>query len=244
MKEIISKGGKLYAKCIAGSLMCFFLVITFHVIGTAIFTENIGYTVYGTKENDNAQVELYTHYYSNGDDAKKQVYEDQGYKLTEVNVRSQINKKTDIAYGVFTEICLLFMMGVFVYNDMWNLGFKDSNSVKIGIKSEDRKKGLKIGLFSSIPPILFLIIVFIGKASFTKKLSISLYAFLNPHLYEAVMLITDGGGYMGSLAIWQFLCIFALLFIIPLIAYVAYILGYKSVLISEKIIYKKNREIK
>ncbi len=240
MKEILSKSLKLYGRCIVGSIMCFFLVMTLNVIETGFFTDIVGYKVFGVKEGQQEQVELYTYYYDNGEDTKKQEYIDEGYTLTEADIRSQVDKKTYIIWNTISEIFLLFMFGVFIYNDMWKLGFKDNNAVRIGIKDENKLKGLQIGFLTALPSIILLTVLAIGKATFAKNLSIALYAFLNPHLYEAIIMLTNGGGYVSELAVWQIVVFYALLLITPLIAYIAYLLGYKSILVSEKIIYKKN----
>ncbi len=238
MKEILSKSLKLYGKCIIGSIMCFILVITLNVIETGVFTDAVGYKVYGVKEGQQEQVELYTHYYEDGDDTKKQEYIDEGYTLSEITVRSQVKKKTAVIWNTISEIFLIILIGVFVYNDMWTLGFKDNNSVRIGLKEENKFKGLQIGLLTSVPAIIFLTVLAIGKTTFAKNVSIAVYAFLNPYLYEAIIMLTNGGGYVSELQVWQIAVFYALLLIIPLIACVAYILGYKSILVSEKIIYK------
>lgn len=240
MKEILSKSFKLYGKCIVGSIMCFFLVITLNVIGTSFFTDVVGYTAWGVKDGDEKQVELYTHYYDDGEDTKMQEYIDAGYTVNQTDIRSQMSKKTSLVWNITAEVFLIFMMGVFVYNDLWNLGFKDNNAVRIGVKAEDKLKGLKIGFLTAVPAFVLLTVFAIGKNTFVKNASIALYAFLNTHLYPAIIAITDSGGYISELKLWQFLVFYALLLIIPIIAHVAYILGYKSILVSEKLIYKKN----
>jgi len=238
MKEILLKSLKLYGKCIVGSIMCFFLVITLNVIETAMFTDVIGYKAYGVKDGGE-QVELYTHYNKDGDDTKKQEFIDQGYEVSEVDIRSQISKKTATIWNIISQIFLLFMMGVFVYNELWNLGFKDNNAVRIGIKKENKLKGLQIGTIATVPSIILLTVLVIGKNTFAKSVSIAWFALLNSHLYEAVILLTNGGGYVTELNALQILVFYLLLLIIPLIAHVAYVLGYKSILVSEKLIYKK-----
>lgn len=238
MKEILTKALKLYGKCIAGCIMSFILVITLNVIETSLFTDVVGYQAFGAKEGGE-QVELYTHYNKDGEDTKKQSYIDQGYTITEIDIRSQIDKKTANIWNVISEIFLLFMMGVFVYNDLWNLGFKDTNAVRIGIKEENKYKGLQIGFVTALPSLIFFTVLVIGKATFAKSISVALFGIFNAHLYEAIIMITNGGGYIGELQIWQILVFYLLLLFIPLIAHIAYILGYKSILVSEKLIYKK-----
>jgi len=239
MKEILLKSLKLYGQLIVAGLMCFMLVITFNVLATGFFTKNIGYKVYGTPKGEEAQVELYTHYTADGEDLKKQEYIDKGYTLNEVAIRSEIEKSTGIIWDCITEVFLLFMAGVFVYNSIWNIGFKDYNLVHIGAKPEDKLKGLKIGAIVTIPSFILLTALTIGKMSFAKGVSVALYGFLNPHLYEAIYMITGGGVYFSELSALQIIAFYAMLGFVPLVAHIAYTLGYKSILVSEKFIYKK-----
>lgn len=243
MKEILLKSLKLYGQLIVAGIMCFILVITFNVLSTGIFTEKIGYTVYGTKEGDESQTELYTYYYADGEDTKKQEYTDNGYTFYEVSIRSEINKSTDIIWDCITEFFLIILYGIFVYNSLWNLGFKDSNMVRINRKKEDKLKGLKIGALASLPSYILLTVLLIGKNSFASGFSVALFSTFNAHLYQLFYFIA-GGLYFAELSIIQIIAFYALLLVTPLIAFVSYILGYKSILVSDKLIYKKNKERK
>lgn len=237
--ELLKRSFKLYGLMIVASFMCFILVMSFNVIGTVFFTNEIGYTMYGSEKEGEELKELYVHYYEDGDDEKKQEYVDKGYKLSEIVIRSQIDKKTGMIYDIITQVFLIFMAGVFVYNNLWNLGNKDKKAVKHGQK-EDLLKGLKVGGIVMLPSVVLLTVLTVGKATFAKDISIALFAFLNTHLYEAIILISDGGGLFSTLAVWQIVCYYALFLILPAIATVAYILGYKDVIVSEKIVFKKN----
>ena len=241
MKEILLKSLKLYGKCIVGSIMCFVLVITLNVIGNALFTDTIGYTMWGAPEGQEKMDILYEHKLSDGDDLKEKEYLDNGYTLNKVSILSQMKLSTKIGWFVVCEIFLVFMMGVFVYNDMWKLGFKDNNLVRIGAKPEDKLKGLKIGLLTMAPAFILLTFLAIGAQSYAANVSIATYAFINPHLYDAIILLTPSGngGIFSDLNVWHYIVNYVLLFIVPLIAFGAYLLGYKSILVSEKLIYKK-----
>ncbi|MBQ4118783.1 MAG: hypothetical protein IJD45_00150 [Clostridia bacterium] len=238
--EIIKKSFKLYGICILASIMCFFLVVTFNMIGTNFFGTQIGYSMQGEIEGDeeNEKIILYTHKYSEGEDLKKQEYIDKGYTLTEIPM-----KNTTVKWDIVAQIFLLFMIGVFVYNNLWNLGFKDSNLVKIGEKREDKLKGIKIGFLSQLPAFILLAVLSIGKSTFAREFSIASYSFLNPHLHRAIYILSGSdGGYFGEFTIGDIAIIFALLLFIPILAQIAYTLGYKSIIVSEKLVYKKNQE--
>ena len=237
MKEILQKALKLYGLTIVAGFMCVMLVITFNFIGTAFFTEKVGYVAYGALEGEEGE-ELYTHYYADGEDEKLKTYEDKGYVINKLTIRDYTSENKVVAWDIITEIFLLIMMTVFVYNNLWNLGDKDKGAVIYRRKKEDKLKGLKIGLIASIPSFIITTVIFVGRTTFAKEVSVALYAFLNAHWYKLIILIS-GGGYFHELKIWEVVVFYALLFFVPLVAHIAYTLGYKSFMLSEKLIYKK-----
>ncbi len=238
--EIFKKSFKLYGICILASIMCFFLVVTFNMIGTNFFGTQIGYSMQGEIEVDgeNTKTILYTYKFSEGEDLKKQEYIDKGYTLTEIPMNN-----TTVTWDVVAQIFLLFMIGVFVYNNLWNIGYKDNNLVRIGERNEDKFKGIKIGFFSQLPAFILFVALIIGKNTYAKDFSIAVYSFLNPHLHRALYILSgSNGGYFGEFTFGDIAIIFALLLFIPILAQIAYILGYKSIIVSEKIIYKNTKE--
>jgi hypothetical protein len=237
--DLLQKSFKLYGQMIVASFMCFILVMSFNMMGTAFLTKAVGYTVHGSLKQDEEPVKLYEYYYEDGEDQKYEEYEKQGYTLIKNAIRTQTSKKDGIIWDVVTQIFLIFMIGVFVYNNLWNTGRKDKNAVDHNLQKEDKFKGFKIGLVAMVPSYVLLTVLAIGKATFAKKISIAIFAFLNTHLYEAILLITDGGGYISTLGVWQIIVFYALFLIVPIIAEIAYILGYKDIIVSERLTYKK-----
>ncbi len=237
--EILKKSFKLYGTCVISSFMCFFLAITFTMVGTNLCGKQIGYSMQGELEGKEEAKILYDYRYNEGEDLKKQEYIDKGYTLTEIPV-----KITTVAWDVTAQVFLLFMMGVFVYNNLWSLGFKDNNLVRIGKKSEDKFKGLKIGLIAYAPSVVLLAVLTVGKTTFAKNFLIATYSFLNPSINRAMFLLGGvEGKYFNELGALEILIIFLLLMVMPIVAHIAYTLGYKSIIVSEKLIFKK-KEVK
>jgi hypothetical protein len=237
--EIMKKSFKLYGLMIAASIMCFILVMSFKMIGTAFLTRETGYIVFGTLEEGEEPKELYTHYFEDGEDEQKKVYEDKGYTLIERAVRSKISAKNELAWNLLCQLFLILLSGVFVYNELWNLGHKDFNGVRHGVVAEDKLKGLKIGVIATLPSLILLTVITIGRATFAKNVSVALFAFLNPYLYNIILLISGDGMMFSQISALQIFGIFALFVFVPLVASVAYIIGYKDIVFSEKLIYKK-----
>lgn len=233
--EILKKSLKLYGQLILAGIMCFILVITFNMLGANLFGKQIGYSMQGQLENEENATILYDYMYEDGKDTKKQEYIDKGYELTEIPI-----KATTVAWDVIAQICLTLMMGIFVYNSLWKEGYADHNAVHLGRKAEDKLKGLKIGVIASLPSIIMLAAFVIGRNTFAKTISTATFSLFNPHLHRAIYLLTNSNGVLFSnLEMWKVIVIFAMLLFIPLVATVAYIIGYKSIVVSEKLIYKK-----
>ena len=235
---IFKNGLKLFGLSIVANVMCFILIISFSVLSTALFTDKIGYTMYGTVTEGEEIKQLYTYYYEDGDDTQKEIYKDKGYNLTEFSIRSVVPKGTRIFWHIVSQVFCFIIMFTFIYNILAKQGNKDSNLVNYKSQKEDKLKGLKIGLIAVAPSFVMLLY-----AAISKKVTIAMFAFLNSYLYDLISIICGGAKSFAELQIWQTLLLFILLVIIPLVSWGSYLLGYKSISISEKIIYKNKKEV-
>ena len=82
------------------------------------------------------------------------------------------------------------------------------------------------------------------KDTITAKLPIAIFTFSNCYAYEIIFSITNGAVNWADVQWWQALVYFAVLMIIPIIALVSYIIGYKDISLAEKLVYKNNKKIK
>ena len=102
MKEIFKNSISLFGRIVTINIMCFFLVISLSVLITAAFSENIGYVAMGTSSENEQSVELYRHYYEDGEDTKRAEYEENGYTVSESKIRSEVSKYPfPMCYGSF-----------------------------------------------------------------------------------------------------------------------------------------------
>lgn len=239
MKEILKCGGKLFFRIVVVNIMCFFIVISFSVLTTAAFTKNIGYKAYGTTSGSSEQEELYTYYYEDGDDTEKSAFEEDGYTVSTVSIRSQISKSGKIFFLVISQVFCILILCAFVYPDIWHNGTNDSNLVRFKHKKEDKLKGVKIGAFASIPSYLMLIFLVIAKLGAFPNFPTALYKFLNSSVYSFIEVILGGAVSVSELAVWRLALLFLLPLLIPAVAGTAYLLGYKNISVGEKLVYKK-----
>lgn len=241
MNEILKDGGKLFLKTVVVNIMCFFIVISFSVLTTAAFTKNIGYKAYGTVSDSSEQTELYTYYYEDGDDTQKSAYEEEGYTVSTVAIRSEISRSGKTCFLILSEVfCFIFLCG-FIYPRIWQNGTNDSNLVRFKHKNEDKFKGLKIGAVAAVPNYLLLIFLVIAKLGAFPNFPMALYKFLNSSVYSFIEIILGRAITVSELAVWRLALLFILPLLIPVIAGISYILGYKNISVGEKLIYKNKQ---
>lgn len=241
MKEILNKGASVFLKTIIINIMCFFVVISLSVLTTAAFTKNIGYKAIGTSSDTSSQTELYTYYYDDGEDTQRSTYESEGYTITESKIRSEMSGTGTKVFLIVSQIFCLLILIAFIYPGLWQLGTTDSNLVHFKHKSENKLKGFQIGLVAIIPALIFIIFLFVAKFTSLNQFPMVLYKFLNSSFYSFIELIINGTVAVGDLAIWRLVILILLQLLIPLICGASYLLGYKNISISERLIYKKNK---
>ena len=242
MKEIFKMGLSLFGKIIVINFMCFFLVISLSVLSNAVFTENIGYTAFGAKEGEEKTSQLYTYYFKDGEDTEKEKYEAEGYTITTSTIRSSISKTGNTVFLTVTQLFNIILLAGMIYPALWQRGTKDSNLVHFKHQPEDKLKGLKCGLIATVPSILLILVLTVLKSSATvSAFPSALLNMLLASTYSFNTLISMGAATLGDLSVLQMVLYIVLQFAVPLIAWAAYLLGYKNISLGEKFIYKKNK---
>ena len=120
-------------------------------------------------------------------------------------------------------------------------GTNDSNLVRFKHKNEDKFKGLKIGAVAAVPNYLLLIFLVIAKLGAFPNFPMALYKFLNSSVYSFIEIILGRAITVSELAVWRLALLFILPLLIPVIAGISYILGYKNISVGEKLIYKNKQ---
>lgn len=238
MREVLKDGGKLFLKIIAVNFICFFIALSFSVLSTAFFSGNIGYTAYGITSGSSEAQELYTYYYEDGEDTKRSEYEEQGYTVSTAAIRSEISKGGKIFYLTITQIFNLCILVGFIYPFLWQQGTADSNLVKFKHKNQDSFKGVKIGAVAAIPNYLFLIFLVIARLGVLPNFQLVLYKFLNSSVYSFIEVICGKALSVSGLSVWQFILLFLLPLLIPVITGVSYVLGYKNISMGDRFVYR------
>lgn len=242
MQGFLKNSGKLFLRIFIINILCLFLVISVNVIITGIFSENIGYTVYGAKDGEEKAEVLYEYRFEDGDDLKYEEYEKEGYVLTKVNERSKVSKQGKRIFLITAQVITLVLFINFVFPNLWERGNKDANLAAFGHIKDDKLRGFKTGLAAIVPYAVFYLILFLNISGFSAKFPLFIVKFLFSSFYSVYELIIGDLMLFGQLKSIQILLLFVTLLIVPIITGLAYYLGYKNISISQKLIYKKERK--
>lgn len=149
-----------------------------------------------------------------------------------------------VLIGTFSIVMYFGLMG----GGAWKLGNDDLNKVKFNRRKEDLFRGFKIGMLTCVPMFLMAIALLLAKAELLPNFYI-IYKILNGHMLAFINLID--GTFAGVLAAyltevpWSRLVFVCLLnFITPIICGINYFLGYKDLMMMDKLIYKKISKVK
>lgn len=237
LKENIKPALSVFGKQVLLGVMSIFLTLSLMVLSLFAFTQVNGYRASVYEKDGKTLVTTYTHFAADGEDAKKADYEEKGYIVATENTRTAISKGGNAAYYIVLQtICIILIIG-FIYHPLWHIGAKDSNAVNFNRRKEDVFRGLKIGILGTVPLFLLMAIILIfGKNVF----NIGFLSMIFAQYHSFIRIISGSVLLVKDLAIWQSLLMFLPLLIVPLVAFIAYLLGYKDISLSEKLIYTKN----
>ena len=158
--------------------------------------------------------------------------------MTTYKVRSVLEGAGKTVFLSIAQALNMIIVISFASNSVYKQGFKDANLVRTGHLKVDNLKGFKIGLIANVPFFVLFAIVVVLSISVPSFRTVW-YAFLNSHFYSFVLWISGDADIISKLSILQFVLLFALQLIVPIISGVSYILGFKEINFTDKLVYKK-----
>ncbi len=243
LNDITKNTLSLIIRIIVSVIMCFIVTVSINVICTASFTDKIGYDAL-VKNEKGETVETYTFKYSSGEDKKADEYTDKGYTVTKRVIRSTLEGKGKIIFLCVSQIISLLIVMIFTYAVIFPLGMHDLSAVNFGRIKEDKLKGLKIGLLAVSPYMLFLLVNIVFALGVYKSFPISPYMLSNFTVYQILQVIVGNAKTVSDVNAFSYFLIFLTLLYVPAVSHISYTLGYKDILIFDKLVYKKEKDEK
>lgn len=217
--------------------MVWIINISLVAIAVAMTKPEDGYTIVYSEDEGTTVSEVYTHYHKDGEDLKYKDYENKEnyYKRS---IPGKLNSTTATALNVFTTISGLLLAIATYFTEFWNMGDIDANNFELRGVAYSKKRPLLIALLGYSPFILsyILLVVFKLLSLFPNYTKIFYYG--NYYAYYILSLIMPNLN-LAADSLISVLLSGVILIPIPVICYVAYILGTKHIDIKRKLIYKK-----
>ncbi len=241
--EIFKNGGKLIVKYLVVLIMSFMVFMSFIAIFSLAGTEIIGYDAWLTNDESGESEKVYTHYFADGEDTKKDDYKDkEGFTIRTTDIRSDFEGGAYIAAFSLAQVTCLILYVLMVPYQLYFIGDRDANRVSTGRMKEDKLKGIKISLIGSAVQILSFVLLVLNKFGVMSDGGLALYRFLNYHTYGYSRLIFGETMKCAEIG-WGGI----ILAVMPIVLAVSageifYILGYKRINLVEKLVYKKSNK--
>ncbi len=235
---MIGQGAKLFSKFAIGIVMCLFVFLSFNFAITAAFSDTVGYNVYRFNSETGKEELICEH--NENDEALKdckcsEIPEDQ---LSKIRITELSDSKQTVSMVLSQIFCFIMITGI-LYGSVWEIGNKDISAVKFSRTSENKLRGLVIGCVASIPSLAVYVLLLLSSFKILSPKFLSTYRLLNSHFHSVLTWIYNGAQTAAELSVGQLLLCFALVLYLPLIASLAYYLGYKDIKLVEKAVFKK-----
>lgn len=250
--NIFKRGAKLSVGLIIAVIICFFLCASINAICQPLFTRTEGYMAHVYTEDSDELVDKWEYRFNDTDgdgnddgiDEKKIKYEEENYIVQTTAIVSPLEGTGMAVFLVISQILCVIVLISFAGSGTYKQGFKDSNLVRIGHVKLDKLKGFKIGLVANIPFFILFGLLIGCAVGLSPSLRVTLYGYLNGYFYPVIYIISGCSNetIVSNLSVLQYALLFLLQFIVPVICGVSYLLGFKEINISERIMYKKREK--
>ncbi|MBR5540493.1 MAG: hypothetical protein IKU56_03855 [Clostridia bacterium] len=161
-----------------------------------------------------------------------------------VNEGETISDGATLAMNLIALVLQVTLFYIIVYTKLWELGDKNANAANFGHIVGDPLRGLKIGLLAAIPSVIsFLALVadklfglWTGMATLYRICHLGLYPIVALSMGSVVTVTTADVSWGG---IW---CAGLPVLLVPVVATLGYFLGYRHVLLWEKIVFASKKK--
>lgn len=234
-KHTLKTALKVWGRIVVATVMCAVLYLSMSVLGNGLFGRTVGYRIAQTDEAGTTKL-VEEHYFVDGETEDS---------IPEVGEGQTVMKITEIPRGVralldvLTSLMMLFLLGIFPYNLLWELGGKDDTKVRYKGKTPDPLRGLRIGALATIPAALLYIGMWIVKITGKGTLYLAIYRITQIPYLPYINAVLGTAAEPGKLPLGGLVACALPLIFVPVVCAVSYRLGFRKFSIKEHLTYKK-----
>jgi hypothetical protein len=247
----------VFLRAAVSVVLCFIVYFMLSVIFNGIFTRNDGYRIVEVDANENIVKVLAVVKYDDPSTHVGNQYDELEANQRKLYTRSEMSAGSRAAMYIVTSIFMWLLFAAFPYSFMWNRGDKDHNLVQYGHAVENKRRGLVVGVYATIPGALMYLGLFaskicacfmgnyeVGSSTYTALQQfaaiITPYRLCNMPFLPLMNAIAGGTPQYSYDLSWVALSVYVLfLLYIPFVWWLGYTLGYRGYSIKEHLVYKK-----
>ncbi len=234
-KRNIKTAYKTWLRMLIAGIMCAVITLSLSALAIGLLGKEVGYRI--VKDEGNQQTSLVEEvYYEGGEKPEGELT----FDLPEGQYAQAITKLTpgaEFALNLVTLLCCLFLLGVFPYNLLWEMGSKDENKIRFGHGRYDAFRGAKIGAMANIPTALLYVLLFASRFGLLPEGYFSVYRIANIPFLSYINWVA--GTEAAALRVGELVALAAPLLFMPLVCFVAYRMGYRQFSLKEHLTYQK-----
>ncbi len=237
--SVLKTSAKLWLRLLLASVFCFVVWASVFALGTALFSEEVGYRIYQLNEEGTENFLVTEYRYKDNEERPTDIPLEEGQSVYPLRENSS---KTEAGVGAVSMLFTLIIFGVFPYNTLWTMGSHDNNYVQLGRMSSDRLFGFKVGLLTAAPMLLLYGLLVLGKMGIINGVVLKWYRLFNTAFIPYIDGVSGGVTSATELTVGALLALGVVALFIPLVCTVAYWLGFSQISVRERLVYSKKAE--
>ncbi len=216
----------IFLRMLAAGLMCAIVYVSMNSIFLAFGSEVTGYTLQAKNESgtyetvDKVDFAGGEKHFPNIDTSSMRLI------LTE-----ELSKGAKKGCDIASQIIMLALFCVLIYTEVWSCGEKDRNLVNYGRDKFDKFKGAKAAGMAFVPYLVLSVVISLGNLNILPIKLNSTYAFANIAFKPFIDAV------LGNFSWYSPLLLLLPALVVIVYCQAVYTIGYKQILISEKILY-------
>ncbi len=229
---------KVFSRFALGTVMCLIVFFSFNFAITAGFSDVVGQKVYFYNEEIGKEVQVCYH---NADGTPNEDCKCDEYDAARLNsiADKKLSERMQNISLILAQIFSFVMITGILCGTIWEMGNKDISAVKQGRVSENKLRGLFIGLIAAIPSLIVFVLLLLSNAEILNPAFLDTYRLLNSQFHYVITLIYAGASNAAQLSFGKIAFLGALHLYLPLISLISYYFGYKDINLIEIITFKK-----
>lgn len=227
--------GKVYGRTVLATIMSVIVYVSITFLFLAMGTRTVGYQIYELGADGQWEQVGDPYYYQEGEGPVPDIELEDNQKTEPV--RSELSAGMLVTCKTISQIFTLFLLLMMPYGIMKERGEKDGNLTRFEHKSADVWRGLRVGLFASIPSFLLYIVFVVSQCMPEPTTTVTSMFRLANYAYTPILdwLLPQQTGITVLGAVGSFL----LLLLVPAICALGYYFGYKRINLMERLVYRK-----